>query len=129
MLLIARPQNWGSMGVGDKDDLKMVLQCARVKGILWFAFGTDATGLSSPDNCPHVGWRSSAFWPFENVAEIGVTLTIWNALDPVPPTATLVAVDGIKSVWWGAETLMETRSDMGWSVLGREGRDGRLQRR
>ena len=84
------------------DDLKMVLQGAWVKGIRWFAFGTDATSLNSPEDCIHVGSLSSAFWPFEHVAEIGVTATAWNALDPAPPTASLVAVDDIKVVWVGS---------------------------
>ncbi len=90
------------MKARDKDDLKMVLQGAWVKGIRWFAFGTDAHGLSSPDDCTHVGSLSSAFWPFENVDVIGMIPTAWNALDPAPKTATLVAVDGIKAVWVGS---------------------------
>ncbi len=85
----------------EKEDLKMVLQGAWVKGIRWFAFGTDAAGLASPDNCTQVGSLSSAYWPFGNVAEIGVTPNVWNALDPAPATAQLVAVDGIKAVWVG----------------------------
>ncbi len=89
------------MKARDKDDLKMVLQGAWVKGIRWFAFGTDETGLVSPDNCNFVGSLSSAFWPFENVAEIGVTLQPWDALDQAPMFRSLVAVDGIKAVWVG----------------------------
>jgi hypothetical protein len=99
------------MRARDKDDLKLVLQGAWVKGIRWFAFGTDAAGLSSPDDCTQVGSLSSAFWPFENVAEIGVTPNVWNALDPAPTTASLVAVDGIKAVWVG------NRNHDGTSVL------------
>ena len=89
------------MKARDKDDLKMVLQGAWVKGIRWFAFCTDETGLTSPDGCTLFGSLSSAFWPFENVAEIGVTPTMWNALDPAPTTSNLVAVDDIKAVWVG----------------------------
>lgn len=79
----------------------MVLQGAWVRGLRWFAFGTDAAGLASPDDCTHVGSLSAAFWPFENVAEIGVTPSAWNALDPAPDSARLVAVDDIKAVWMG----------------------------
>ncbi len=89
------------MKAREKDDLKMVLQGAWVKGIRWFAFGTEAMGLSSPDDCKFVGSLSSAYWPFENVGEIGVTPTVWNALDPAPPTASLVVVDAIKAVYVG----------------------------
>ena len=85
----------------EKEDLKLVLQGAWVKGIRWFAFGTDAAGLSSPDNCTHVGSLSTAFWPFENVAQLGVTQNGWNALDPSPKQTSLVAVDCIKVMWVG----------------------------
>jgi hypothetical protein len=89
------------MKAREKDDLKKVLQGAWVKGIRWFAFGTDAAGLSSADDCKFVGSLSTAFWPFENVGEIGVTRTMWTALDPAPTTANLLAVDDIKAVWVG----------------------------
>jgi hypothetical protein len=85
----------------EKEDLKLVLQGAWVKGIRWFAFGTDAADLSSPDHCAHVGSLSTAFWPFENVAQLGVTQNGWNALDPTPKQTSLVAVDAIKAVWVG----------------------------
>jgi hypothetical protein len=85
----------------EKDDLKLVLQGAWVKGIRWFAFGTDVAGLLSPDHCTHFGSLSTAYWPFENVAEIGVTPNDWNTLDPSPTTASLVSVDEVKVVWVG----------------------------
>ncbi len=102
----------------DKDNLKIVMQGAQVKGICWFAFGTDEAGLASLDNCTHVVSLNSAYWPFEIVAEIGVTPTVWNALAPAPTTATLVAVDGIKAVWVGVETNTEARSGTGRSIRG-----------
>ena len=90
------------MKAREKDDLKMVLQGAWVKGIRCFAFGSDAMCLTSPDDCTHVGPLSSEFWPFENVVEISVTPTVWNALDPALKAASLVAVDGIKALWVGS---------------------------
>jgi hypothetical protein len=85
----------------EKADLKMVLQGAWVRGFRWFAFGTETAGMSSPDNCTAIGSLSTAYWPFQNVAEIGVTPDRWNALDPAPKHAGLVAVDCIKVVWVG----------------------------
>ncbi len=79
----------------------MVLQGAWVTGIRWFAFGTEAAGMSSPDNCTHVGSLSTAFWPFENVAKIGVTTKGRNDFDQAQQPVNLVAVDGIKVVWVG----------------------------
>lgn len=84
-----------------RSELRSVLQGAWVKGFRWFAFGTDAAALDGPGGCSHVGSLSSAYWPFENVPEIGVTPEVWTALDPAPKSANAVAVDSVKVVWVG----------------------------
>lgn len=89
----------------EKSELKMVLQGAWVKGFRWFALGTDASALDGPGGCTHVGSISSAFWPFENVTEIGVTPELWTALDPAPKRFKTFAVDSVIVVWVGNDGM------------------------